>query len=168
MKKGFTLVELLAVIIILAVIALISTPIVLDVVDSSKEQGRLRSVEGLLNAAELYAAEAMLDDSKSLEGNLLDAVEVRVEGQKPESGEIKYDKETGKIGIAVEYDGVCYVKNFEDNEIIDMVKENCTLFKEVEEVCYDEKIEVTSYDINYDNKIYHQLLFEKVLRKIVM
>ena len=37
MKKGFTLVELLAVIVILAVIALIATPIVLNMVESSRK-----------------------------------------------------------------------------------------------------------------------------------
>lgn len=37
MKKGFTLVELLAVIVILAVIALIATPVVLSMIESSRK-----------------------------------------------------------------------------------------------------------------------------------
>ena len=35
-KKGFTLVELLAVIVILAIIALISTPIILGVIEKTR------------------------------------------------------------------------------------------------------------------------------------
>ena len=43
MKNGFTLIELLAVIVILAVIALIATPIVLGIINDSKESAILRS-----------------------------------------------------------------------------------------------------------------------------
>lgn len=44
-KKGFTLIELLAVIIIMAVISLIATPIILNIIDNSKESANQRSVE---------------------------------------------------------------------------------------------------------------------------
>ena len=37
-KKGFTLIELLAVIVILAIIALIATPIVLNIIEDTKQQ----------------------------------------------------------------------------------------------------------------------------------
>ena len=36
-KKGFTLVELLAVIVILAIIALITTPLILNVIENAKK-----------------------------------------------------------------------------------------------------------------------------------
>ena len=42
-KKGFTLIELLAVIVILAIIAVIAVPIVLNIIDDSKENSNLRS-----------------------------------------------------------------------------------------------------------------------------
>ena len=50
MKKGFTLIELLAVIVVLAIVALIATPIILNVIEESKESANLRSVEGYANA----------------------------------------------------------------------------------------------------------------------
>ena len=50
MKKGFTLIELLAVIIVLAIVALIATPIIMNVIDDSKESANLRSVEGYAEA----------------------------------------------------------------------------------------------------------------------
>ena len=43
MKNGFTLIELLAVIVILAVIALIATPIVLGIINDSKNSATIRS-----------------------------------------------------------------------------------------------------------------------------
>ncbi len=50
MKKGFTLIELLAVISLLAIVALIATPIILNVIDDSKESANLRSIEGYARA----------------------------------------------------------------------------------------------------------------------
>ena len=52
MKKGFTLIELLAVISLLAIVALIATPIILNVIDDSKESANLRSIEGYARAIE--------------------------------------------------------------------------------------------------------------------
>ena len=45
MKNGFTLIELLAVIVILAIITLIAVPIVLNIINDSKESSLLRSAE---------------------------------------------------------------------------------------------------------------------------
>ena len=52
MKTGFTLVELLAVIVILAVLALIATPVVLSIIDDAKESAMLRSAEMYLSGVE--------------------------------------------------------------------------------------------------------------------
>ena len=52
MKKGFSLIELLAVIVILAIIAIIATPIVLNIINETKESSLLRSAEFYLNAVE--------------------------------------------------------------------------------------------------------------------
>ena len=45
MKKGFTLIELLAVIVILAIIALIATPIILNIIEDSRDSAKQRSLE---------------------------------------------------------------------------------------------------------------------------
>ena len=45
MKKGFTLIELLAVIVILAIIALIAVPIVLNIINDSKNESLQRSID---------------------------------------------------------------------------------------------------------------------------
>ena len=51
-NKGFTLIELLAVIVILAIIALIATPIVLGIINDSKESSRKISASYIVNAVE--------------------------------------------------------------------------------------------------------------------
>ncbi len=62
-KKGFTLIELLAVIVILAIIALIATPIVLDIIEDSKESSVKRSIELYGGAVENAVAKAQLNGS---------------------------------------------------------------------------------------------------------
>jgi len=128
-RKGFTLIELLAVIIILAVIALIATPIVLNVVNEAKKQANKNSVYGLLDAAKLYYADSMLDETKkqNVNGttNVIDIMSVT--GDKPDSGKI-YINNKGQTALAVVYDEVCYTKNFNDNDITESEDiENCNV-----------------------------------------
>lgn len=52
-KKGFTLVEILAVITILAVIALITTPIIFGVIEDSRINTFTRSVEEMRNVIDM-------------------------------------------------------------------------------------------------------------------
>ena len=56
MKKGFTLVELLAVIVILAVILVIAVPLVLKVVDNSRLSAYLKNEQMVLKALDLYVS----------------------------------------------------------------------------------------------------------------
>ena len=62
MKKGFTLIELLAVIVKLAIIALIATPIVLNIINDSKETAVLRSADYYMDAVELSIAQRVLQN----------------------------------------------------------------------------------------------------------
>ena len=56
MKKGFTLVELLAVIVVLAIISLIAIPQLAKVVNNAKLASNLRSVEGHIDNINLSIA----------------------------------------------------------------------------------------------------------------
>ena len=65
MKKGFTLIELLAVIVILAVISLIATPMILGVIETSKESSAKVSAYGYIDAVETQVAINQLDANKT-------------------------------------------------------------------------------------------------------
>ena len=67
-KKGFTLVELLAVIVILAIIALIATPIVIN---KAQEGADARSVEGYVKAYESAYYQAILNKEEVEFGSTL-------------------------------------------------------------------------------------------------
>ena len=61
-SKGFTLIELLAVIVILAIIALIATPIVLDIIEDSKNSSIRESANMYKSAAENAIATSAMND----------------------------------------------------------------------------------------------------------
>ena len=105
-KYGFTLVELLAVIVVLAIIALIATPIVMNTIKSAKKGSAERSADNYIKQVETAVA------TERLEGNILegeyiiqsdgnlcplsgcgeddkDKVIIAMEGNKPTSGTIK-------------------------------------------------------------------------------
>ena len=98
MKKGFTLVELLAVIVILAIIALIATPIILDIIGDTKKESDKRSKELYLDAVNQAIARKNLVSgfnpktcTVKSNGNLNcygEELKVEVEGFKPCGGSI--------------------------------------------------------------------------------
>ena len=57
-SKGFTLVELLAVIVILAIIALITTPIILNVIEKSRQNAAVDKAWGTIDAVRLAYSQA--------------------------------------------------------------------------------------------------------------
>lgn len=117
-KKGFTLVELLAVIVILAIIALIATPIILNVIDDAKTNAAKNSAYGYIDALEKANAQDMLS-SESINvlsgaytidesGKLMhDSAEVAVKfkGTKPTSGTLTYADGKLSSGSSITVDG---------------------------------------------------------------
>ena len=92
-NKGFTLVELLAVIVILALIALIATPIILNVINDAKKQAAKDSAYGYMDAVEKYIVSSELEDKSITDGTYsvedLNSMGVSVKGSTPDSGNIE-------------------------------------------------------------------------------
>lgn len=59
-KKGFTLIELLAIIVILAIIAVITVPLILGIIDDSKEKASIDSAYGFKDAVQNYYMNGLL------------------------------------------------------------------------------------------------------------
>ncbi len=119
MKKGFTLIELLAVIIILAIVALIATPIIINVIEDSKKSANRSQVELLLGGAkQIYAQNYLNEEYKVLltDTNIYGHELFQFSKELPGVGVVKI-KDNGEIFLAVEIDGICYTKDYEQDEI---------------------------------------------------
>lgn len=96
-KRGFTLVELLAVIIVLAVIALIATPMILNVITEAKKGAAKESAHAYIKAVDNSLVAYMLKNNVSYEygkyevkedGSISDDLNIGIKGYKPSSGTI--------------------------------------------------------------------------------
>ena len=77
MKKAFTLVELISVIIIIGVVALISTPIVTNIIDKSKEKAYEETIANIESAAYYYSVSNELGYKQSYESIALKTLKIK-------------------------------------------------------------------------------------------
>jgi len=150
-KKGFTLVELLAVIIILAVIALIATPIVLNVIESSRKSAFESSVYGVIETIELKVADKMIKGESLISEYNFPTEELEFQGEQPTGGIAKTDRK-GKVSIAVHNGKWCAIKGYDEGTLT--IKEynasTCTL---EEDVVYYGFIEDGDYTVSLKGEI---------------
>jgi len=124
-KNGFSLIELLAVIVILSFIVLITTPIVVNIISNTQKNSFKTSAHGILNAAELFYTKKLMgesvprvefiynDDGETADPNVYGNLEYK--GEKPKFGKVIV-RNDGKIAFAL-YDGAyCAVKQFNSAE----------------------------------------------------
>lgn len=106
--KGFTLVELLAVIVILAIIALVTTPVILGVIENSRKDAAADKAWGTIEAVKLAYTQAQMksefvstsnsvDFSKSSDQWTIGGTDVKVSisGDQPTEGTVTIDTSTG-------------------------------------------------------------------------
>ena len=130
MKKGFTLLELLAVIIILAVIALIATPVILNVVEKSKKEALKDSAYGLINSARFYSYQYKIDDTVRFD--IRDSVvsseeENKITFQGKIENGIVLVNDSNEIALCVNEGEYSAYKNFKDTNVILADNKNCDI-----------------------------------------
>ncbi len=125
MKKGFTLIELLAVIVILGIIAVITTPLIMGVIEDARKNSAIQSVNGLLEAGEQYQIESMLEGDMTSNINLTSDI-LDIKGSKPESGTLLIDTE-GNMSIIAKYGNYCIEKKFLDEKPSIIESEECEI-----------------------------------------
>ena len=123
-KKGFTLMELLAVIVILAIIALIATPTILGIIKDSKEESNKRSIEMYADALKNSIAQYQLS-GKKLEVSTLETTDGR--------------NFINKEDFKVDYDGDVVCKTIEVYEDGNIYLEECKVNKEDVKYTYGEE-----------------------------
>ena len=111
-NKGFTLVELLAVLVILAIIALITTPIILGVINDARENAAADSAWAYVDAIENAYA---LDQASTNPGKLeytnepitsqVGSRDIKVSGSKTDKGTFSIDSEGTVTVSGLVFDG---------------------------------------------------------------
>ena len=122
-EKGFTLVELLAIVIIISLLAVFIVPKVSQTLNNSKESIHKSSVTGLARVAENYYVEQKMKGSFQecyydfgTDTNTCTGLEFA--GDKPDQGRITIDKDGDSL-IEVRIDNKCYLKGYTSTNVIE-------------------------------------------------
>lgn len=126
-KKGFTLFELLAVIIIIALIALIVTPIILNIINEAKKEAFVASSYGIVEATKnifikkLYhnenTEEVIFTYTNGKESSIPNGYALQYTGEKPKNGRISLTT-TGEVALALHNGIWCVIKEYDTDQII--------------------------------------------------
>jgi type IV pilus assembly protein PilA len=134
-NKAFTLIELLAIIVILAIIAVITVPIILNIIEKSKQGAAKASAFGYKDAVNKYYVTELstnhdlkLDGTYTVSNGVLNGsgvsnVEIPLSGTKPSIGELHYTNNVLDDGCLVIGDYQVTFKS--DGSINETVKGNC-------------------------------------------
>lgn len=126
-EKGLTLVELLAVIVILAIVGAIAFVFIGGIIDNSKKDAHIANAQQVINAAKLYEATEG-DPSDKTAQNLIDGNYLEVEPLDPWDKDV-YNKSDvlEKAKITIE-DNKFVINNFAANKA-----DNCNIVKATEQ-----------------------------------
>ena len=150
-KKGFTLVELLAVIVILAILALIAVPNISSLVRKSKTNMFCKKVESIEAAAKYYAQD-YLSDLATTDGTIVaNKIPLRLLVEK---GYLKKDKEKCTIGVDCVTDP--RDNSSLDNNYIDIYSENNRLYGRYLYTSLDATNKVCGEKVTYNINEYGQ------------
>ena len=130
MKKGFTLVELLAVIVILAIIALITVPLIINIVESSRKGAARSSAYGYMEGVNIFYSKELLKGSNfTLNGTLnvdengyLEDNKIEVEGTMAKGGHLTYNNGKVSEGCLTINE---YKVSIENDEVTNVEKGSC-------------------------------------------
>jgi len=128
-EKGFTLVEIMAVIIILGVVSLIAIPQVNKIIKEARMSVFEDSVYGVIRAGELYYHDRQVLDLDLVDTTFVfpEATGLDISGKKPSNGKMIITSD-GDIKLAVSNGRYCARKGYNDSKIsINENITNCTL-----------------------------------------
>ena len=134
-KNAFTLIELLAVIVILAIIALIATPQVIKIITQSQKSAFKESAYGIIKAGNLYYANYLSKHDGAAEEisfNLSEENEnLEIKGKVSE-GEMRINKE-GNVAIAITDGNYCIRKDYSETDVVfDINADDCYIYEDEE------------------------------------
>lgn len=164
-KNGFTLVELLAVIVILAVISLITVPMVLNVIDKANRGALQDSAYGLVESANIYYAKNMDEIEEHLVFNIDDSSQTSTTGKDlgfkgnvKSSGLVVITAE-GKVSVCLVGSKYYAIKNLDESRVTTSESQEGDVCQMIDEANGDYNMNIdnvngyTARDISYDNSV---------------
>ena len=134
MKRGFSLIELLAVILVLGIIVLIAVPKVIDIIDGSREGSFKASVQIIKKEAERQCNTDKVNQRESISRYVIKNAKINpelfVKAKIPEFGEIIVS-ETCDVILNAYTDRLCNITE-EDEVIMGRVKDDKCVVNGVE------------------------------------
>ncbi|MDD2378191.1 MAG: prepilin-type N-terminal cleavage/methylation domain-containing protein [Bacilli bacterium] len=138
-KRGFTLVELLAVIAILGLVAVIIIPSVIKTIEKSRMESVVNSARGLMRSIEIKQKDNMFEQGlkeieisydNGVESSSIPGISLDYHGKQPKNGGIVISKD-GKITFAFHDGDYCVEKGYLNDKITisKIPEENCYLVK---------------------------------------
>ena len=133
-QKGVTLVEVLAVIALIAIVGTITVPFINNIIVNARKDALVDSAYGLVDAAKQYRVNAIANrTTRSLSVDYTNKVNVnalKTNGKLPDAGSLQMDKD-GNITLALWSDKAktCVTKASNSSKVIksDKSKANCHL-----------------------------------------
>lgn len=121
MKKGFTLVELLAIIVVLGIILVMVKTSIGGVIDNTTKGTAEATAYAIIRASSMYSFDNNYYESMSV----LDS-RLNYDGTKPSSGDVQTN-EDGDTKIAILIDGWCVKKGYDEKEVSSTKSDTCMM-----------------------------------------
>ena len=118
MKKGFTLVELLAVIAIIAILLLLIVTKLNEVIYDSRKSLEESSAKSIVKAADIYYTDHFTENVKDYKFDGITNIynSLKVKGVNPDDALVRI-KKTGEVEIRALFGKTCYIKGFSKKEV---------------------------------------------------
>ena len=116
-KKAFTLVELLAIIVILGIVLAVAIPRIVNSIKNTQKKSLLATTEALVRKVKQKSVlEDMSNEVYTITNNVFVGNSLNITGELPNSGKISIDDQN-RISIAVTDGKFCALKTYEDEDI---------------------------------------------------
>ncbi len=124
-RRGFTLIEVLAVLVVLGVISLIAVPITLNLINESRINSFKSSTDGMIKSIEMYYVKSAGDDLTLNLGNdeVMNALDFT--GKKPTAG-YAYITREGIISILMYNENFVSYRKYGEEEVTVLDRDECT------------------------------------------